>query len=391
MTSLETDITCMKLYERIRIRVIVAFAVPLLILLLLTSAVSVGRFRGSMEPAGSFVLSDRSSHFSDRQCAECHAEITESFREAPHSRTLHRASDIDGFAGQRFQCEQTGVEYAYDVDQGQLFLSSSAFSRRLPIDWIFGSGTHARTPLITWTDSDGNTTALEHRVSWYPDGTLGTTLGMEELHESVGIQALGLPRTPSETINCFGCHAAHVAVKDHQIQFDAVQPGISCSRCHWNTEQHAHEMEHGKTSTIEQFSKLSPLESVHRCGECHRRADELGGPIDPSDKVLPRFASVGLVQSKCFIQQHEVMLEPGVSARLDCTSCHDPHRPARTEWQFHAAVCLNCHDQSRGRATDCTAAGRSDNCLSCHMPSVPAGKHLNFTDHWIRVRDQTTP
>lgn len=345
-------------------------------------------------PAESYVLSPQSSTFSEQRCAECHAEIVDGFALAPHSRTLTRATDksvIAEFAGKMFHRNDTGVDFEYELLDGRLFLSTSAFSRKLPIDWIFGSGTHARTPLMTWTDVNGATSGLEHCVSAYPHGVLGTTLGLEELQENAGILALGHPRPPNETINCFGCHCSHVAVTDELIDFEATQPGISCNRCHWDADTHADQMENGRPTTIERFSQLSSLESVNRCGECHRRADEIGGPLDPADTTLPRFASVGLVQSPCFLQQDSVPTASGMGIRLDCTSCHDPHGPTRREWQFHTAVCLNCHDQSNHKAVDCSAASRSDNCLTCHMPKVAAGEHLSFTDHWIRVHQDSPP
>lgn len=363
--------------------------IPVLILVIMTSSAASVWFTRYDRPPESFVLSERSSHFSSKSCAECHAEIVKSFAQTPHARTLMRATDklvINEFAGKRFHRDESGVDFQYDILDNQLFMSTSAFSRKVPIDWIFGSGKHARTPLMTWIDSKGATSGLEHCVSAYPDGSLGTTLGMEELSESIGLVSLGQPRPPNEIANCFGCHCSHVEVTNDRIDFDKTQPGISCARCHWDTSKHLHDMGNDLTSTIERLSDLTPIESINRCGECHRRADELGGEIDPDDKLLPRFASVGLVQSKCFLQQEEIIHTNGQAARFDCTSCHNPHQPTRSDWQFHTAVCLNCHDATQKKAIDCKVAARTENCLTCHMPKVPAGKHIHFTDHWIRVQ-----
>ena len=328
---------------------------------------------------------------SEQRCAECHSDITDAYPSVPHARTLSRATQEEmqiSFAGRSFRHDQSEADFHYRSQDGRLLVSTPGYARELTIDWIFGSGTHARTPLITWTDNEGNTSAIEHSVSWYPDQELGVTLGMEKLNETSGVLCLGLPRSAAETINCFGCHCTHVPTDDGRIQFEGIQPGIGCSRCHWNTTRHVHEMDLGLSSTIERFSLLTPVESVNRCGECHRRADEMGGEITPEDETLVRFASVGLVQSACFKQQQDVLLAPGRSARLDCTSCHDPHRPTSRDWRIHAAVCLDCHDAAHNRAPDCSTANRDDNCLTCHMPQRPANEHLKFTDHWIRVRDK---
>ena len=354
----------------------------------LVAAAGMWRGRALYIPVKPAVLSTQTPRASEARCAECHPGIAEDFHTAPHSRTLTRATGeaAEHFAGKSFHREGTDLEYHYELRDGRLFVSTPAYARDLPIDWIFGSGMHAQTPLITWTDDAGNTSAIEHSVSWYPHGGLGVTLGMEELENPLGIAALGIPRTPAEAINCFGCHATFVPTDGGRIRFENIEPNISCARCHWDTERHVDEMEKGLPLSMERFSELTPLESINRCGECHRRADELGGPLAPHDKTLIRFAPVGLAQSPCFQHQEEVILDSGQPARLDCTTCHDPHRPAVRDWRHHATACLNCHDEAHGRAPDCTVAARDENCLPCHMPKVDANKQLEFTDHWIRVR-----
>lgn len=365
--------------------------IPVLIVGLLATAV--GAALGPFHPAPPQPAfeSSQTPRAAERRCAECHADIADAYRSAPHARTLVRAADkaaASQFAGRSFHRDDSGVDFHYKLRDGLLFVSSPAYARDLPIDWMFGSGTHARTPLITWTDDTGGTSAVEHGVSWYPGGKLGVTPGMEEIKDSVGIQAVGHLRPSAEAINCFGCHCTFVPTDGGRILFDQIEPGVGCARCHWNTQQHVREMDRGLPSTIERFSQLPPQEAVDRCGECHRRADEMGGPIEPEDQTIVRFASVGLVQSACFLRQSEVTRDDGQPARFDCASCHDPHRPTSRDWRTHAAVCLKCHDAAHNRAADCPAASRADNCLNCHMPQIPTNEHLHFTDHWIRVRKE---
>lgn len=335
------------------------------------------------------VLSARTPRVAEHRCAECHAEIVEARQTSPHARTLTRVngeSPDEEFFGQTFHRDDLNVQFHYASRDGQLMVSTPSYAKALPLDWMFGSGTHAKTPLLTWINDQGTISAIEHGVSCYPNGQLGVTLGLDNQTAFAGIDALGHQRSAAETINCFGCHCTFVPTENGRIQFDKIEPGVGCARCHWNGPQHVREMEQGLPGTVEKLSQLTPRESVDRCGECHRRADELGGPIESSDPSLARFASVGLVQSPCFLQQNEVLLDDGKPARLDCISCHDPHRPSPRDWQVHAAVCLKCHDTAHQRAPDCTAAARDSNCLSCHMPPVPANKHMQFTDHWIRKR-----
>jgi len=324
-----------------------------------------------------------------QRCADCHSEITESFASAPHSHTLQRATDSDVaavFAGREFYRADSGVVYRYHQQDGRLMVSTPAYARDLPIEWVFGSGTHARTPVITWTDNHGDSSAIEHSVSWYPSDRLGVTLGMEKLDDSSSFYALGRHWGAAETINCFGCHSTFVPTVGEQIDFDRIEPGIGCTRCHWNTSAHVREMDAGADATIERLSDLTPEQAVDRCGECHRRASEMGGPITRENTSIVRFAPVGLVQSACFLRQSEVRLESGAGARLDCMTCHNPHQPSARNARLHIAVCLNCHNASLHRAAECPVASRNDDCLSCHMPPVAMNENMKFTDHWIRVR-----
>jgi hypothetical protein len=353
--------------------------------------------RQEAAPPGPAVESETMLLSGTARCAECHADVTDDFQQAPHSRTLQRSDSAEvrgAFAGRSYRHEATGVDYHYAERDGRLFLETSAYPRPVPIEWVFGSGAHARTPLITFDDGDGRIAGIEHVISWYADGTLGLTLGQDESGAEFGSHALGRQWAAAETFNCFGCHSTHIPIEQGRIDLDGIAAGIGCARCHWDSAQHADDMEQGRDTSIERFSSLSARESVDRCGECHRRADEMGGPIDESDRTIARFAPVGLVQSACFLRQSEVLWKSGAPARLDCTTCHDPHRPAERDWRLHAAVCTDCHDAAQGRASDCRAAARDANCIDCHMPKVAMNEHLSFTDHWIRVHresEETVP
>ncbi len=325
-----------------------------------------------------------------RACSTCHAEITAAHALSPHGRTLSRidsAAQKNLLAGRVFTRPDTGVRFQYELDRERLLMTSSASARAREITWLFGSGRHAQTPLLTWLDAANRTVSIEHSVSLYPDGQLDTTLEMGAVTDTLGLPALGNYRSCGETANCFGCHSTWVPVEQDRIREDEVIPGVGCLRCHADAAGHAAAMETGVEFALERLSLLSPRESVDRCGECHRRADELGAPLQPENPTLARFASVGLVQSLCFRMQPHGPDQPGTEGklRLDCLSCHSPHAETAGDWQTHAAVCLQCHQPPpTGRRFDCPTASPQDNCLACHMPKVNAGPRLQFTDHWIR-------
>ncbi|MEZ5941540.1 MAG: multiheme c-type cytochrome [Planctomycetaceae bacterium] len=326
----------------------------------------------------------------ERRCAECHVDVTDQFATAPHAQTLLRVSEanlMSSLANREFVHPKTGVPYKLESAGEELHIASPAYGREAAVAWCFGSGHHARTPLITWRDPDGALASIEPLVTWFPDNTLDVTPGMEKLEETYSVFAMGVLHPPQETTGCFGCHVTHLPLEEGRISFDGIQPGVRCARCHTDLERHVSDMDAGRDTTIERFSQLSPHESVFRCGECHRRASEMGAKPSPQDTSLIRFASVGLVESSCFLNQGDVQLSNGETARLDCTTCHSPHSATDTDWRTHVAACIKCHDENHTDLVHCPQAGNEANCLPCHMPKVPQNSHLSFTDHWIRIRD----
>jgi len=339
----------------------------------------------AVAPAPSEVLTGSS-------CVHCHADISESHASSPHGRTLMRLDSTaqkNLLAGRSRKRPDTAVQFEYQLEGDRLLLKSSATARAREITWLFGSGRHAQTPLLTWLDAAGRTASLEHIVSLYPDGSLDTTLEMEAVTDTLGLPALGNYRSCGETAHCFGCHSTWVPVDNNQIQEQSVVPGVGCLRCHSDAAAHAAAMEQGIDRSVERLNQLSPRESVDRCGECHRRADEMGAPLLPDNPTLARFASVGLVQSRCFLMQPHGADQPGAGqeGRFDCLSCHSPHAAASASWQTHTAVCLKCHQPpAAGQNFACPEASSTADCLECHMPKIRNGNRLQFTDHWIRVR-----
>jgi len=322
------------------------------------------------------------------RCAECHSDIVETYHSAPHARTLHRTSEpeiLAKFVGKSVTRASTGVTYRYFEKDGRLWLSTPAYGRDLPVDWLFGSGSHAQTPVILMPGEAGRTGAIEHVVSWYPSKSLATTFGSEKNESTSGMNAVGRLWGPAEAANCFGCHSADVPVHDGRLDPARVVPNLDCARCHWNTAGHVKQMDSTGATTIERLGSLPPLEAVERCGECHRRAEDFENAIFHDNKSIVRFAPVGLTQSPCFVRQAEVKFEGGAIARMDCATCHDPHvgsvRP-----DMVSISCGKCHQGTAATAGRCTSSMTDSNCLPCHMPKVPMNDDLSFTDHWIRVR-----
>jgi hypothetical protein len=355
------------------------------------------------------------------RCGECHAEQVASFKDAPHMRTLHRATDpefLKRFAGETIHMGAGKTRFHFFERDAALWVEADAFPEPVRLDWMFGSGSHAVTPVTTLPDAQGRTELIEHHVSWYPGVGLGATLGRrDEVELGHGLFAIGRPAPHEETLGCFGCHSSHLPVENGRILEDQIVTGVHCSRCHTRVHEHVAAMDAGLEETfLDEWNHLSPLEAINRCGECHRRADQMTAvELTPENRLLLRFAPVGMSQSPCFLRQEEVQAADGSPVRFDCTFCHDPHRPASRDVDYYVQRCLTCHGEPAGmngsvldaqtahdrlttasgetpqtnrprRAPVCRAEPMTSQCLRCHMPKVEVQPHLEFTDHWIRIR-----
>jgi len=328
-----------------------------------------------------------------KQCYECHEKVCHQFSKAPHLRTLRKATDpdiLDKFAGKEITLKENGHTYHFYEDKGALWVSCDGYPHPVQIEWVFGSGLHAITPVSLFPNEQGKSELLQHIVSWYPSGKLGITLGLQELaHSKSGIQALGEVSSHASTLNCFGCHTSYLGNVQGEIQTSQMIPGVSCVRCHLNGKEHIKAVERGeKDLKLTKWNQLSPLESINRCGECHRRFDQMEpDEIHPDNDLLIRFAPIGMSQSPCFIKQGELNLPPGKSSRFDCTTCHNPHQQASRDPEHYRKICLNCHSNLKGHASVCSQESMQSDCLKCHMPPVNVHDNLSFTDHWIRIRE----
>ncbi len=322
------------------------------------------------------------------RCAECHDEICQSFAQAPHFHTLHsaQAAGIKELFADR-EVTLWNDRFRFTAESEDLRFSAERFPTDTAVDWVFGSGHHARTPIALREGLHGETELVQLHVSWYADNALGVTPGSESQGDR--LPSLGIHHSAAETLRCFTCHTSYLPVEEGRIQFSRIKAGINCTRCHTRTDRH--QESEGEIPTGTNWTALSPLEAINRCGECHRRADEFTpDELKPTARQLSRFAPVGLVQSACFQATHGTSGErttntDSSSTRLDCVTCHDPHQPAQADPWFYVATCLKCHSSAPHGAPDCAAQPMNSQCLTCHMPKIPTNEHLSFTDHWIRI------
>ncbi|MDA1252226.1 MAG: multiheme c-type cytochrome [Planctomycetota bacterium] len=317
-------------------------------------------------------------------CVECH-EQAESFSLTGHARTLTRATHPDSLAALR-QLKQTASALAEGLrvelpseetssNAVRVTQSSGEEARsELKLDWCFGSGEHARTWVGTLNDSWGATDLVEFRwTHFHATGGFDVTPGQVDSPPPGYFQGLGVLYDAPKARSCFACHATSLTVSEGRLDAASLKPGVTCQRCHGSRQ--AHVDSEGKVGDSF-WRTATQLESVNRCGQCHRRADEQEPDTITTDNVdIVRFQPVGLVQSACFRG----------SPQMTCMTCHDPHRPLSAQDSLGIRQCVQCHDGAEGHDPFC-GAGHRDDCLRCHMPKIQSRRPVEFTDHWIRIR-----
>lgn len=322
---------------------------------------------------------------SHQTCAECHQEQTKNFESTGHYRAITPASDRS--LARRFEDGQAPHPVQYQHRSGKLGAVGQSPRAAVPVDWFFGSGRHAQTPVSLYHNSDGVVELLQHHVSWYPQHGLGWTLGSEDVPaEASGPELIGKRLDPAATRECFQCHCTVVPETSGKIDPRNLIAGISCERCHPQSAIHAVQQSNGlRQATGIKWSDMDPLSAVNHCGECHRRADHFtASELTPQNRRLIRFAPVGLVQSRCFQEQTQARNDQGQKVRFDCVTCHDPHQPQSKSPAEYSQSCRQCHGSHPDAATICTGPQTHDRCVECHLPKHELQQHLFFTDHWIR-------
>jgi tetratricopeptide (TPR) repeat protein len=284
------------------------------------------------------------------------------------------------------------------------------------IDFVIGSGNHARTYLHRTPDNQ----LIELPLGWYAEagGFWAMNPGYDRSDHA------GLSRTVP--YQCMFCHNGDPQIPARQGPradpvFLSVPQGIDCQRCHGDGGAHVR-LAHTSGSGVEEVRKaivnparLPADRQLEVCLQCHLEPNSASTssllvryerepfsfrPGEPlSDFRLhfdqngnkDRFEIVGsaawrLMQSQCFLKS---------GGTMTCTTCHDPHKetPARP----YADTCAQCH---AAKLTSLISAQRhpaSTDCAGCHMPKRRTGDavHVVMTDHRIQrtlpARDLLAP
>ncbi len=301
--------------------------------------------------------------------------------------------------------------YAMTIRDGQYFQrrwqldggGKEINSEELKIDYVMGSGNHARSYLHRTERG----MLIELPLGWYPDkgGGWGMVPGSDTEH----------PQTRRfVSYKCMFCHngypnipAGNQAPGSEPVFLGKLPQGIDCQRCHGPGADHVRTA--GRASIVNP-AKLSPERRMEVCMQCHlettsgripavlQRFDRgtfsyiPGRPLEDfaisfdhapgtghEDKFEAVSSAYRLRQSRCFLNS---------GGKLECATCHDPHRIPRGEDAIrqYSSACLQCHGSILSAGHPAGLAATAADCISCHMPKrrVEDAPHVIMTDHLIQ-------
>jgi hypothetical protein len=286
----------------------------------------------------------------------------------------------------------SGTRFSIRSSNGHMTqrMERDGLASQYSIAYSIGSGAHAVAYLI----EIGNH-LFESPLSYYAAGGWGMSPGYEDLHAPDFYRAV--------RPQCLFCHVGQArpiaGTLNGYLNPPFAAEAITCERCHGPTTAHLRKPLPG---SIMNPAKLAPRARDSVCEQCHL-AGEVAIP-NPGKEITDFHAGQNLEDAYTvyvyassrapghpnaltIISQSQQLALSKCALRsgdkLWCGTCHDPHALPKDSVAYFRARCLQCH----GAALLASHPKPNQNCFSCHMPRLPAGRggHTIFTDHRIAI------
>jgi len=364
-------------------------------------------------------------------CFGCHAEIARNYLQTGMGRSFFRpsaASTVEAYTSNNqfyhslsdthYSIERRGGEQpggTYYQRRWQIGLDGKETNlEELTIDYVLGSGNHARSYL----HKTARGTLIELPLGWYAEKGGGWGMGP-------GFDARHPATRRVVSYECVFCHDGYPQIPPNRdpgaepVFSGELPKGIDCQRCHGPGGHHV-AIAGRAGATPEQIranivnpARLSPKQRLDLCFQCHlettstafpaliRRFNRApfsfvpGEPLEafelsfdhaPATGHDDKFEIVGssayrLRKSRCFGES---------KGALTCETCHDPHRSPRGDGaaRHYSQVCRQCHTAAFNEIVGRGAHPAADDCVTCHMPKRRTEDvvHVVMTDHLIQRR-----
>ena len=353
-------------------------------------------------------------------CAGCHREIAENYARTGMGRAFFKPgppNTLEEYAqNPTYYHALSGTYFGMAIRNGQYFqrrwqldvAGKEVNVEELKIDYVMGSGNHARSYLHRTERG----MLIELPLGWYPaNGNQEAGWGM------VPGSGTEHPQTRRfVSYKCMFCHNAYPAIPagnnapgseapgNEPVFLGDLPEGIDCQRCHGPGSEHVRTA--GRAAIVNP-AKLTPERRMEVCMQCHLETTSgripavlqnfdrgafsyiPGQPLSdftisfdhaPNTGHNGKFEAVSSVyrlrQSQCFLKS---------AGKLECATCHDPHRIPRGEEaaRYYSSVCQTCHT-----APHPTQLAANADCTVCHMPKrrVDDAPSVVMTDHLIQRR-----